>query len=559
MRVSGAPLLLILPAFYVVLYLLPLNVPYLWQPDETRYAEISRGMAASGDWIVPRLLELRYFEKPVAGYWVNALSQLALGHSNFSARFGAAFSTGVSALLVFCLARLMRREAGEAAIASLVYLSMIMVAGIGTYAVLDPMLAMWMTTAMLCSYPALNAATPGKRAGAYVFLGLACGMGFLTKGFIAPVVPACALFPAAVRQKRLKEFFTFGLLAVAAAVLISLPWSIAVALREPDYWRYFFWVEHIQRFAAEDAQHAEPFWYYLPVLAVAAVPWLGFLPGALLWGWKERRSEYPSHRRSGAFFLFSWTVMPFLFFSAARGKLPTYILPCMAPLALLMADYALSAIGRTRVPFKVNAAVNLFLAVAGLAAILAAVSGALPEGIFSHERDGRRMLAGIVLFALLLVPGALAWRRPRYWILAAACTPLLFTGYLWLLPEAVSRSKQPQPFIRQHLEELRQCGEILANEPGVAYALAWELKRGDIMLYDRDGELEYGIGHADDGRMHMVRAGEFPTWLERARAFGRIGLVIRSSKSMEHWLSALPRPDAASRTGRHLLFIYNQS
>ncbi|VTR57570.1 Undecaprenyl phosphate-alpha-4-amino-4-deoxy-L-arabinose arabinosyl transferase [Serratia fonticola] len=96
------------------------------------------------------------------------------------------------------------------------------------------------------------------------------------------------LSPLLFSSVKFKDLFCYGPVAIVVAVLLSLPWALAVAQREPDYWNYFFWVEHIQRFAEDNAQHKAPFWYYIPILIAAVLPWLGLLPGSLLKGWRER-------------------------------------------------------------------------------------------------------------------------------------------------------------------------------------------------------------------------------------------------------------------------------
>ena len=130
---------------FLIIYLLPLGVRPLIIPDETRYGEIPREMIASGDWVVPRLNGLRYFEKPVMGYWLNAVSMTIFGENAFAVRFPSALAAGLSALMLFFLVRKYGQGETNGLYTAGIFLTCLLVAGLGTVSVLDNVLAMFLT------------------------------------------------------------------------------------------------------------------------------------------------------------------------------------------------------------------------------------------------------------------------------------------------------------------------------------------------------------------------------------------------------------------------------
>jgi len=98
-------LILITIFLFVLVYISILNVRPIFTPDETRYAEVSREMIVSGNWVVPRIDGLLYFQKPVMGYWLDGLSMLVFGYNAFAIRFPSALAAGISALVLFFFAR----------------------------------------------------------------------------------------------------------------------------------------------------------------------------------------------------------------------------------------------------------------------------------------------------------------------------------------------------------------------------------------------------------------------------------------------------------------------
>jgi 4-amino-4-deoxy-L-arabinose transferase-like glycosyltransferase len=126
---------------------------------------------------------------------------------------------------------------------------------------------------------------------------------------------------------------------------IGLPWYVAVQMRNPAFFHEFILEHNLARFSSNVYHHPEPFWYYLPVAALAVVPWTVFAVVALVeslrvWG-AERRSAAGDLELQFSIFAVAWTLLPIAFFSLSQSKLPGYILPAIPAAAILVGDYLL--------------------------------------------------------------------------------------------------------------------------------------------------------------------------------------------------------------------------
>lgn len=507
------PLLLIA---FVLAYLVPLGTHGLWIPDETRYAQISQEMLLSGNWVSPHFLGLRYFEKPIAGYWMIAIGQAVFGDNLFGVRIASALTTGLSVVLTYIIARRLWNDPRKSVASALLYMSFVVVAGQGGYANLDPQFTFWVNLSLVALWFALDTPSRGSRLIGWAVLGLACGMGFMTKGFLAWLLPVLIALPYMIWQKRWRELLVYGPIAIAVAIVVSLPWALAVHGQEPDYWRFFFWNEHIRRFSADDAQHASPWWFYLPLLVAFSLPWGAFLPASLQQAWSTRR-------QAGTGFLLLWLVLPLAFFSLSKGKLPTYILPCLLPLALLMANTLVDRLkqGQSRL-FKVNGVLNLAI---GLLTLLAIVYLQLKKPVYVDEMNNL-VLVFIVILAWVLANLMQIVRPLSTWAAPAIGSLLLVAILPAALPHSVVYSKTPDQFVLEHLEELSQTKHLLSNDLGAASALAWRLQRPDVALYNTIGEVKYGLQYPD-AATRRVDVDQVQQWMSEARKIGPVGVVMR--------------------------------
>lgn len=527
---------------YAALYLLPLGHRELIIPDETRYGEIPREMIANGDWIVPRLNGLRYFEKPVMGYWIHALSLLAFGENEFAVRFPCALAAGLTALIIyFVVAHAYGR--GEdaiwpAALSAFIYLTTAAVFGIGVSAVLDNLLCLFLTASIAAFYFATESTTGTWRERSWLIAsGVACGCAFQTKGFLVFAVVVIVLVPYLAWQRRYRDVFRMSWLPILSAAAVSLPWGVAVHLREPDYWHYFFWVEHIKRFFSDEAHNATGAWFYFVLGPVLAIPWAVVAPAA----WAGGRSLLRETDGRGALMKLAicWLVFPFLFFSASSGKLLTYILPCFPAFAILMGCGLLESfrLGRTAAFRRGIVAAGGIAVVLAIALIGVETFGG--EDVAQYASVWKPALA-VVALAVLAGGMALAHRhvpeRRSIALFGLACVPMFVAAH-FIVPDMVNERESPGPFLRKHTAEIGP-DTVVISDGGMVRAACWYFKRDDVYMMDIN-EFTYGLSYPDaEGRLLDWDSG--PALIEANR--GNIVLVARN-KSIRRWLrEALPEP-----------------
>lgn len=527
----------LLCAAFIVIYLLPLGTRPLARPDEVRYGAIAKEMVRSGDWVTPTLNGVRYFEKPVLGYWLDAASLKLLGPNAFALRLPSALATGVTALIVFLLT-LQFAGRRTAFLAGGIFLTTFEVIGVGTFAVLDSVLSMFLTAAVAAFYAAHRASGASRRRCLLVLSGSAAAGAFLTKGFLALALPVVVLVPYLAAERRWREMLTAPWLALLAAVVLVLPWAVLIQAREPDFWHYFFWVEHVQRFLGNEAQHAEPIWYYFVNLLWAGLPWIWLLPAAIT---GLRRSSVD---RSFLKFAAWWAVMPLLFFTLARGKLITYVLPCFAPLAILLAAglERYTTAGRQR-GIRLAAAGLGALFAAGLILLALAQAGVVGRPVYG---PGEPLRLGIVIAAwavgLACAAAAFTGRTANGRFTAVAGTALaLFLPVSLALPDRVRERIAPGPFI-ERLAPVPDAAIVISDAPTFG-SVAYFLNRDDVYVIS-PGEIAYGLSYPED-RDRYLDDGRLPALL--SRNIGRREILIICETDSEARFRPL-LPASAERT-----------
>ncbi len=364
--------------------------------DEPRYAQVAREMLERHDWVTPVLGGHAWLEKPPLYYWQAMLTYSVFGVSDVAARLPAAIDATLLVIAVYLFFRRFRRDVEVDA--ALITASCAGVIGYAHAASMDMALAASFSIGMLSWWA-------WRENGKKIFLGLfyvCMALGMLAKGPVAPFLAAAVIliFALATREFRVavRTAWLPGILVFCA---IALPWYFAVQMRNPQFFREFILQHNVARFSSNLYHHPEPFWYYLPITALAFVPWTVYVIAAIvesvrLW-WAQRRGVLSEPDLEWQFSMFAccWLIVPVVFFSISQSKLPGYILPAIPAGAVLLANYLrehLAQEGEEAVP-------------KGLAVVHALVAAApiIPSVLLAYIITQRRLPAGRPMLIALAV------------------------------------------------------------------------------------------------------------------------------------------------------------
>jgi 4-amino-4-deoxy-L-arabinose transferase-like glycosyltransferase len=528
---------LLLVGFSAFLFFYGLGSFGLVGADEPRYAQVAREMLGRGEWITPLLGGRPWLEKPPLYYWQAMLSYSVLGVSDVAARVPSAVDATLLVVVVYLFFRKFRR--GVEVDAALIAASCAGVIGYARAASMDMPLAAAFAVGMLAWWAWRESGNKIYLAAFYASMAL----GMLAKGPVAPLLAAAVtvLFAAATREWRLivKTLWIPGMVLFCA---VAFPWYVAVQAANPQFFREFILEHNLARFSTNLYHHPEPFWYYLPVTALALVPWIVFVVAALagpvrVW-WSERKTKRSDPDLELQFGIFAgcWLIVPVVFFSVSRSKLPGYILPAVPAGAVLLTEYLRRQLDGEQAAWKGTVILHALVASAPI------VPAVLIGFVVGENRlpAGRPMLFAVV--AAFVVCAAIA-------LTLMSRLGLRMLRFVTLIPVVLS------------VAAVLKLGTAaidrkLSSRPLALELASVETHRLPLAVYGVPREVEYGLAFYRDQTIPRYESGSIPavehllvaptSWMDnvaKATVGRRVSFLGHYAPQQldYYWVSAAPR------------------
>jgi 4-amino-4-deoxy-L-arabinose transferase-like glycosyltransferase len=482
-------------------------------PDEPRYAEVAREMFSSGDFISPRLCGCLWFEKPVLLYWMAAASYKVLGVHEFAARLPCAITATLTALFLYYAVG-KKADHNVAFLSAVVLLTSPIFIGFGRAAVTDMPLAWAITAALLFLLLSVDD-RPRRRAGFLIAAWGMVGVAILAKGLVG-IVMFVAIGAAALLLSRSPLPNTRLLaLGLGVCVLVAGIWYLPVIVENGRAFTVEFFVNHhFKRYLTNEYHHPEPVYFFPAVAILGVVPWPAFLVPALK-RFRESARQPQAEARFLHWLVWSWLVIPIVFFSFSESKLPGYILPAIPALAIIIGLEA-------RRMWDGESAIALRIAGYSTAVIAIAIGAGVIIYTRAEVGSGAGMKAVLeylpAVFAIAATAALFAGRQRVFLMATAAVVPSAILAGLVLLSSQMSMSLSLRDLSAEAADELRPGEKI-----------AFFIDREYAPVFYAQGRVLCG-GKANDV-LNAMRTDDLVTALEAYPSL----IVITDSK----WLSAL--------------------
>ncbi len=362
----------------LVLYLPGVWLREPWNPDEPRYAQVTREMLSRSDFIMLSLNGEVYAEKPPLFFWLGALAGTLPGVPiEAGPRVVSALAAWLTLLLTFHLGRRLA-DAETGWLASLILATSSMFVVHAATGVIDCLLTLLVTAGIALGLQARQARSPVLWAGVYLLAALAV----LAKGPVGFAIPMGVLLLTAWREDGVRNLRAlhpvWGSFLVAAVVALWI--GPAIARGGAEYAETILLKQNIGR-AFQSWHHARPISYFVFALPIAFLPWSFLLPTALYGGWRAGGGAEGPRAARASRLTGLWFGFVLVLFSLISGKKTRYLLPLFPAASLLMALELRAVLAgvrgwsRTRIPLSLS---GMVLAGSGLALILLSFAPVMP-------------------------------------------------------------------------------------------------------------------------------------------------------------------------------------
>jgi 4-amino-4-deoxy-L-arabinose transferase-like glycosyltransferase len=332
----------LLAGFCFVLYFSNIDRWDLWSPDEPRYAQVAKEMVTGGDWILMHYNGRVYSDKPPLFFWLIGLSSyLWQDFSSISVRFSPALFGSLTVLLTFLLgSRLYASRAGL--LSGFILATGGEFAYLSTRANIDTTLTFFTTASLFCFFKWYQQIKEEEekvkvteKKTNWTIYGFYGGMGLatLTKGPVGFLLPLLTSVIYLVTQRDWKTIRKMKVLpGMVLFIVIVLAWYLpAVWKGGESYLRETLLTHSLDRYAIGWAK-VRPIYYYLYTFPSSFLPWVIFLPSAIVYSWSKEMVK----KRKESYFLTVWFAVVFLFFSLSKGKRSLYLLPLFPAVSLMI-------------------------------------------------------------------------------------------------------------------------------------------------------------------------------------------------------------------------------